>query len=235
MDVIFPEMRERGMETTLQKRLKIRMDMKEMNAFQTAKKAGLGESFVRDILRGKTRNPSHENLVKLAMALDTTVDWFAGAGEDADPLHRVKGIEGLDVVGKIQAGNWLDRSIIDHDGDHEIIPVARDPRFPHAKQYAMAVEGDSMDREYPDGSYVTCVDFIDSGLSLRNGLIVHVERHNGPLVEVTLKAIETVDGKRMLVPRSSNPRHKPIEINGDAGTEIVVRGVVTGSYRRTLF
>ena len=235
MDVIFPEMRERGMETTLQKRLKIRMDMKEMNALQTARKAGLGESFVRDILRGKTRNPSHENLVKLAMALDTTVDWFAGAGEDADPLHRVKGIEGLDVVGKIQAGNWLDRSIIDHDGDHEIIPVARDPRFPHAKQYAMAVEGDSMDREYPDGSYVTCVDFIDSGLSLRNGLIVHVERHNGPLVEVTLKAIETVDGKRMLVPRSSNPRHKPIEINGDGGTEIVVRGVVTGSYRRTLF
>lgn len=235
MDVIFPEMRERGMETTLQKRLKIRMDMMEMNAYQTAKKAGLGESFVRDILRGKTRNPSHENLAKLALALETTVDWFAGSGNDAEPLNRVKAIEGLDVVGKIQAGNWLDRSIIDHDGEHEIIPVARDPRFPHAKQYAMAVEGDSMDKEYPDGSYVTCVDFIDSGLSLRDGLIVHVERHNGPLVEVTLKAIESVDGKRMLVPRSSNPRHKPIEINGDAGTEIFVKGVVTGSYRRTLF
>lgn len=234
MDDIFPEMSKLGMETSLQKRLKIRMDMLGLNAFQTAKKAGLGDSFVRDILRGKTRSPNAENLSKLAAALETTPDWFLGQSDD-DALKRVKSVGGLDVVGRIQAGNWVDRSIIDEDAEHEIIPVARDPRFPHARQYALAVVGDSMDKEFAEGSYVTCVDMIDSGLSLKDGMFVHVERHNGSLVEVTLKAVEKIDGIQMLVPKSSNPRHQPIKPDGDGGTEILVRGVVTGTYRRTIF
>lgn len=206
-----------------------------LNAYQTAKKAGLGDSFVRDILRGKTRSPNADNLAKLAVALETTVDWFYGESDEDRPLHRIKSVGGLDVVGKIQAGNWVDRSIIDDEAEREIIPVARDERFPHARQYALAVMGDSMDREYPEGTYVTCVDMIDSGLSLRDGMIVHVERHNGPLVEMTLKAVETIEGVQMLVPRSTNSRHKPIKPEGDDATEILVKGIVTGSYRRTLF
>lgn len=90
-----------------------------------------------------------------------------------------------------------------------------------------------MDKEYPDGTYVSCVDFYESGVPLKDGLIVHVERHNGPLVEVTLKAVETIDGKRVLAPRSHNAKHVPIPIEGDSGTEIIIRGIVTGSYRRT--
>ncbi|MEV4609747.1 helix-turn-helix domain-containing protein [Neorhizobium sp. LMR1-1-1.1] len=235
MDAIFPEVAKLAMETSLQKRLKLRMDMLGLNAYQTAKKAGLGDSFVRDILRGKTRSPNAENLAKLAVALETTTDWFYGQSDDDKPLKRVKSVGGLDVVGKIQAGNWVDRSIIDDDVEREIIPVARDPRFPHARQYALAVMGDSMDKEFPEGSYVTCVDMIDSGMSLKDGMFVHVERHNGPLVEMTLKAVERIDGIQMLVPKSSNPRHQPIKPEGDDGTEIIVKGLVTGTYRRTLF
>lgn len=235
MDVIFPEMRKASMETSLQKRLRIRMDMLGLNAYQIAKKAGLGDSFVRDILRGKTRSPNSENLAKLATALDTTLDWFLGEHDDSEPLTRVKSVGGLDVVGKIQAGNWVDRSVIDEDdSQREIIPVARDPRFPTARQYALAVVGDSMDLEYPEGCYVTCVDYWDSGVSLKDGLIIHVERHNGPLVEVTLKAVETINGEQVLAPRSSNTKHKPIHLEGDGGTEIVVKGIVTGSYKRTI-
>ena len=235
MDGVFPEMHKESMETSLQKRLKLRMDMMGLNALQTAKRAGLGDSFVRDILRGRTRNPSFENLTKLASALQTTTDWFYGYVEDDRLSQRVQSISGLDVAGRIQAGNWVDRSFIDEHAEREIIPVARDPRFPNARQYALEVAGDSMDKEYPENTYVTCVDFFDSGLSIRDGMIVHVERHNGPLVEMTLKAVETIDGSRVLSPRSSNPRHKPIPLEGDAGTEILVKGIVTGSYRRTIF
>lgn len=234
MDVIFPEMRYSGMETSLQKRLKIRMDLMNMNALQTAKKAGLGESFVRDILRGKSKNPGVEKLERLAAALDTNLDWFTSSAEFDKSPAKPKTVEGLDVVGSIQAGNWIDRSVIDDDSEREIIPVARDQRFPHAKQYALQVLGDSMDLEYPDGCFVTCVDFWDSGLSLKDGHIIHVERHNGPLVEMTLKAVETIDGVQMLVPRSSNARHKAIPLEGDGGTEILVKGIVTGSYKRAI-
>lgn len=236
MDVIFPEMRQRGMETSLQKRVRMRMDELGMNAFQTAKKAGLGDSFVRDILRGKTRSPSSENLAKLAAALETTPEWFIIGKEAEKPSGVSEPIElvGLPILGKIQAGAWLDRTIVDEEYEADIIPVVRDPRFPHAKQYGLLVTGDSMDKEYPDNSFVTCVDFIDAGISLKEGLIVHVERRSGPLVEVTLKAVEQIDGKIVLAPRSHNPKHLPIALEGDPGTEIVVRGVVTGSYRRTV-
>lgn len=234
MDVTFPEMRYSGMETSLQKRLKIRMDLTGMNAFETAKKAGLGESFVRDILRGKSKNPGIEKLERLAAALDTTVEWFTSADEGKAAARPAPAVGGLDVIGSIQAGNWVDRSIIEEPYEREIIPVARDPRFPHAKQYALEVIGDSMDKEYPEGCYVTCVDYWDSGLSIKDGLILHVERHNGALVEMTLKAVETIDGAQMLVPRSSNPKHKPFRAEGEPGAEVVVKGVVTGSYRRTI-
>ena len=233
MDVIFPEMRYSAMENSLQKRLKIRMDLMGMNALQTAKKAGLGDSFVRDILRGRTRSPNAENLAKLAAALDTTADWFIGTS-DAPQVAKPKAISGLEVVGNIQAGNWIDRSLIDDSEEHEIIPVARDPRFPYAKQYALAVLGDSMDKEYPEGSYVTVVDWFDSGLAVKDGLTVHVERYNGSLVEMTLKCVETINGVKMLAPRSSNPRHLPLKLEGDAGTEIVIKGVVIGNYKRTV-
>ncbi|MFK0384965.1 LexA family protein [Agrobacterium sp. NPDC090273] len=241
MDVNIEAMRQEPMETSLQKRLKFRMDMLGMNAFETANKAGLGPSFVRDILRGKSRNPTVEKLEKLAAALNTTVDWFLGdpeAGAVPDTLTSAVSraeIEGIVVKGDIQAGTWLDMSIIDDDPDQkEMIPVARDPRFPYAKQYGLRVKGDSMDLEYPDGSYVSVVDYADSGISMKAGLTVHVERRNGHLVEATLKVIElTPEGQLLLSPRSSNPKHLPLRLEGDAGTEIVICGVVTGSYRRT--
>lgn len=235
MDARFPEMRKAGMETSLQKRVRQRMDELSLNALETAKKAGLGDSFVRDILRGKTRSPSAINLAKLAEALETTPDWLIVSGSPRPDGEGVKPVEfvGLSVVGKIQAGNWLDRSLIDYEDEYEVIPVARDPRFPKAKQYGLQILGDSMDIEYPDGSYVSCVDYFQSGVSLKDGIVVHVERRNGPLVEVTLKAVETIDGVVMLAPRSTNPKHKPIALDGDGGTEIVICGIVTGSYRRT--
>lgn len=238
MDVTFPEMRYSGMETSLQKRLKMRIDMMGTNAFEVANKAGLGPSFVRDILRGKSKNPGIDKLEKLATALDTTVDWFTSSGDvdkpaAGDGVGPAIPLAEMQVVGRIQAGTWVDSTLVDDEYDRETIPMYPDPRFPHAKQYGLKVVGDSMDLEYPDGSYVTCVDFVASGLGTKVGLTVHVERYTGPLVEATLKVIEMVDGKLMLVPRSSNPKHKPIPIEGDGGTVIAIRGVVTGSYRRT--
>lgn len=91
-----------------------------------------------------------------------------------------------------------------------------------------------MDLDYPDGSYVTCVDFPESGLSIVHGLVVHVERQRsaGQLVEVTLKQVVVRNGVMSLTPRSSNPLHQPIAFTGN-DSDIVVRGVVTGGWRKT--
>lgn len=142
-------------------------------------------------------------------------------------------VAGLPVAGVIQAGHWLETTFIDSDLEPEMLPVARDARFPRARQYALRVIGDSMDREYPDGSYVTCVDFAESGLAIMEGMTVHVERHRagGQLVEVTLKVVVRRNGGWALEPRSSNPAWQPITFSGSEA-DIVIRGVVTGGWRQ---
>lgn len=143
-------------------------------------------------------------------------------------------VAGLPIVGEIRAGHWLETAFVDAPGEPEMLAVARDPRFPRARQYALRVIGDSMDLDYPDGSYVTCVDFAESGLAVKEGLTVHVERQRsaGQLVEITLKAVERARGKLILVPHSSNPLHQPISFDG-SDADVVIRGVVTGGWRQT--
>lgn len=92
-----------------------------------------------------------------------------------------------------------------------------------------------MDELYPDGSYVTVVDFAESGLHLKAGHVAHVERQRagGQLVENTLKAVEFVDGVLTLVPKSKNKLHKAFPLNGIfEDTEIFVRGVVLWGNRK---
>lgn len=152
---------------------------------------------------------------------------------DSDDGQRE--VVGLAVVGTVKAGDWLDISIMDDQREPEVIHVAKDPRFPRAHQYALRVSGDSMDELFKDGSFVTVVNFADSGLSLRPGMIVHVEQHMGvmTLVETTLKEVGA-DGKT-LIPRSRNPIHKRIRLSGTDATEVIVKGIVTGSWTPHIF
>lgn len=143
-------------------------------------------------------------------------------------------VAGLPVLGKIQAGHWLETSFIDSEGEPELLPVARDARFPRARQYALRVVGDSMSLDYPDGSYVTCVDFAESGLAITEGMTVHVERHrsHGQMVEITLKMVaRNAKGGWLLMPRSANPIYQPVSFSGNED-DIVVKGVVTGGWRQ---
>jgi SOS-response transcriptional repressor LexA len=142
---------------------------------------------------------------------------------------------GLPLRGKVAAGSWLEVSVIQEAGEEEILPVPHDMRFPRATQYVLEVQGDSMNLEFPHGTFVTCVDFYESGIELKPGHIAHVERYrfDGQEVEVTLKAVELVGGRFLLVPRSTNPAHKPFPADGDDATTVVIKGIVTGSWRKT--
>ena len=173
---------------------------------------------------------------KYARKFRVSLTWLlTGQGElstnGAEPYEIA--VAGLPLLGTIQAGHWLETTDAIEGASKEMVPVVKDPRFPHAKQYALLVVGDSMDLDYPDGSIVTCVDFADSGLALVEGMLLHVERQRagGQLVEITLKAVERRRGNIFLVPHSSNPKHQAFALNGsDSDTEVIARGVVIGGY-----
>ena len=144
------------------------------------------------------------------------------------------GLKGMPVLGVIEAGQFRDISLIDQTDEKPVIAVARDERFPHAEQYALQVSGDSMDELFPDGCYVTCANWADTGMSLRPGIIVHVERTIGSLVETTLKEVQG-NGPYTLRPRSTNPKHKAIAFDGNDGAEVSVKGLVTGKWEPMRF
>lgn len=53
-----------------------------------ARAAGLNETYVRDLLTGRSRNPRHQHLAKLADALDTTIeDLMSADGARASEAH----------------------------------------------------------------------------------------------------------------------------------------------------
>lgn len=191
---------------------------------------GTSQATINRIERSKAKL-TKEWAMKLAPALNTTARelMFSDSTEGG-----LTGVSILTVEGVSEAGMFRDISLMQHDDeeDRPTITVARDPRFGHAHQYALLVSGDSMNKLFASGSYVVCVDFADSGLPLKAGMILHVERRQGALVETTIKQFAVRKGSRWLDPCSTNPAHKPIALDHQDDTEVVVRGVVTGSYTR---
>lgn len=202
----------------------------KMSQAALAERAGTSQPQIRRLENGD-RKLTKEWAERLAPHLQTTAQDLLFS----DSPDEEREVIGLAVIGTVKAGDWLDISIMDENRETEIIHVAKDPRFPRAQQYALRVVGDSMNELFRDGSFVTVVNFADTGLPIRPGMIVHVEQHMGAmtLVETTLKEIGP-DSKTLL-PRSTNPAHKPIKLFGNDATEVVVRGIVTGEWKPFVF
>lgn len=221
MDVIFPEMHIPPMDSapksTLQKRVRERMDALELNALETAKRAKLGSSFVRDILRGKSRSPSAENLDKLATALETTSDWLMGRSADPQSLRKVAApVEGVRVLGKVAANTWYTVDEYVHDEpemEAETIPSVSG--YPLEWQFGMIVEGNCLNRVAAHGDRLVCLDLIKSQIDIEEDDLVIVERRRfeGMMRQRTAKRVKRTSMGFELWPESDDPAHQePIRL-----------------------
>lgn len=184
------------------------------------------KDYIRDFIKGRKKTLKADEMLEIMAILRPKID------DELPPLTAASEDE-MEVVGRVQAGLWLETYISD-DEERETIPVARDPRFPEAEQYAVKVVGDSMDEETPDGSYAICVNFAESGLTQKPGMIVHVERIRPDQSEATLKAIDFEDGRFILRPKSRNPVYKPIYPDEMKGEQVLIRGVVLSFFKRNV-
>jgi len=219
---------ESGMEKMTPEKLESMIGEAGTNPAALALEIKRDKDYIRDFIVGRKRSIKADDMAVILDKLEKLQKKHAPADTELP-------VTGLEVVSEVQAGNWLDVTTLDDHEEREVIQVTRDARFPRARQYALKIRGDSMDKDYPDGSYVTCVDFWDSGVPLRAGLVVHVERQRagGQLIEITVKAIESAEGKLWLAPRSTNSKWQRAPVDSDPEVEVIIKGIVTGGWKPT--
>lgn len=186
---------------------------------------GRDKDYIRDYLVGRKRSLKADDLVKIQQKIGRHVNQETPFQEIAD----LSVLPQLPVIGTIRAGAWIETYMLEHE-DQGTVPVSIDSRFPHARQYALAVSGDSMDKLAPDGSFAICVDFAESGLRLKAGMIAHVEATEHDKAESTLKEVGFEGNEVILIPRSSNPVYRATKLRGHDGVEVRVKGIMLSVY-----
>lgn len=141
------------------------------------------------------------------------------------------------IIGHVQAGDWQDASEWDY-GDQYSLRLPIDPPFYSLPVVGLEVRGDSMDKVYPPGTIVTCVSLYAIQREPRSGerVVVQARRADGKIEATVKEFVVDPQGNVWLVPRSTNPDHKPIflgERRPDEEVEAVtIELLVIGSYRK---
>jgi transcriptional regulator with XRE-family HTH domain len=196
---------------------------------ELARRAGIDSATLTRFMNKPTYKPnlSHTTVQKIAEAV-------MRPEPEIPSLTQPVGLPTVRVVGTAAAGLWKDVSIIADDYyTHEEIPIVENPRFAGYRQYALFVEGNSVNRAIQDGEYAICVAWGDLGLEPKDGQYVHVERNRGGLQEATIKVVRIHNKVVQLWPDSTDARfQEPIDLSHpDEDTEVVIRGLVIGKFR----
>lgn len=139
------------------------------------------------------------------------------------------------VVGEVAAGVWREAVAVQ---EHELDDyIALDvPGYERADLKAWKVVGPSMNAIYPEGRFVVTAHPAEAGVRIGDHVVV--ERHQGGLIEVTLKEFtREPNGRIALWPRSNDERFQtPLYLKGpgDEFDQVVIQivGVVVADYGR---
>ncbi|MCP5081099.1 MAG: helix-turn-helix domain-containing protein [Alphaproteobacteria bacterium] len=156
-----------------------------------AKVLGVDQSVVSKMASG-VRKISAQELFKIARYLDEPIP----ASEDAQQRARNRIELGKSLGGpilnrgRVAAGVWREPATLNQE-EPEPAPIPRDPRYPHIEQYALEVEGESVNKIAQNGWTVVCVSYWQARRDMVDGDLIHVERKNeADQREYTLKRLK---------------------------------------------
>jgi transcriptional regulator with XRE-family HTH domain len=228
---------------SLIERLSSRMKDRGINRRQLSIKAGLGQTYINDLLSNKVKAPSVTALKAIATELDCDVAYLLGDQEkprvQSDLNVRLSQIL---VAGVAEAGAFRSLKASPAEAEYQMAPVnaALSTSYPAAKHFAFAIRGSSMNAARPvpilEGMLVLCVDLVDANLELESGQIYVVRRtiDGGQTYEFTVKRAVIFKDRMELRPESSDQSHRPIILRYDAepdpAVEVLAVGWVYGLY-----
>ncbi len=118
------------------------------------------------------------------------------------------------LLGRVHAGEATEPDIL-----HDAIPVPREVIGNHPHGYFLQVEGDCMDKVYPEGCYI----LIDPEQRPSNGSIAVVSIDGADYV---MRRLYRGANTLVLSPNSNNPEHKDIVFSSDSDSTVEFHGTV---------
>lgn len=192
---------------------------------QLAERIGVEQPTVQRWEKGK-REPDLGQLHTLAGALGVTVGELI-EGDIASPVGPR-----LFVKGEVAAGVW--RAAVESPQDEwESFYGRPDVTADVQHRFGLRVIGDSMDQFYPHGTIVECVSLFGRAEAAPGKRVVVVRTNEMGMSEATVKELVEQDGELWLVPRSSNPAHRPWRLaeNEPGIIETRIAAIVVASVR----
>lgn len=191
------------------------------------KQSGVDKNSVYNFLNEHSQSLDLTTYAKLARTAH--VPLWQLSGEEPEPPSPTA----IWVTGEVQAGAF--RPAVEWDQtDWYAVDVPVPPRF-RGRAKALAVRGTSMNVDYPEGSVAIWVDMLDFRPPQHGDDVVVYSVCQDDLIEATIKEFRVDEkGVKWLWPRSHDPLHQaPVEIHnpGDRIKEIIIQGLVIGSYR----
>lgn len=192
---------------------------------ELGERLGVPQGTVSNWENGK-QQPSSEHVVALAELAGVSVQDFLGMPTSGSlpASGRI-----VSVIGAVRAGAWVDQ-VEWPEGDRYSTMVTLADEFMTLPMHCLEVEGDSMNRYYPDGSRIFAVPLEAMPGGVKSGMIVVVVRKGmDGTYERTLKEfVVDSDGKKWLWPRSTSPEHQaPISyIKGGRTESVTIAAVV---------
>lgn len=208
-------------------------DLRLKRGFETAKEAadafGWSEVTYRSHENG-TRNIPYPAAKRYASAYGSSPQFILGEGSEPAGSPIINQVGTVPVVGTVAAGTFR---YDEFPGGEEVeVPVIPRKGVPASAQYAVKVDGPSVNLRIPDGFYAICVLYDKYPGGAKHGDLVHVVRETAGLYEHTIKELRYTDAGKALYPVSDDPRYQEV-CTLDNGHDPVVRihGVVIGQYR----
>ena len=220
----FVQFREYVLDMELNQRIfKARKDA-HMTQDQLAQAVGKTRGAVAQWESGEV-HPRPATLQAIAQATSKPLIWLTHGGQDDGTIASIGGLE---VVGEVAAGTWLEPTI---SYERHFEPVATHPDYPTRGQRLYRVSGNSINRIAPNGEYLHAVEVYEGGLTPEHGDLVIVRRMQHGLAEYTAKTLIFENERWMLRPESTDPDWQTdIEMNGDDDTEITITDIVIAKW-----
>ena len=172
--------------------MKVLMRERGVSNNALAGKVGVSEATIRQAINLGVGRLGADTIYKIARELGATVESLL---EEPDLHSGGQALDRLPVRYRVGGGAWVE--VDDYaQGDYGAIEISPDPRFPFNMQWLEQVEGDSMNRIYPEGTYLHVVDAIYLGYEPKEGDVVIVERSRdgGLLKERSAKQVHVRRG-----------------------------------------